>query len=197
MYEKVALTTHIWHRAKCYFTIMSNAWYLISVPNMNKISTCFSEISQQTLKMYEEIAKITQICHRAKFYFTYMSSPWYLIMVPNNMKKIHPIIMEECFEDGWTDWLTGGWTDRLMHWTLSYFPQVSLGRVENNNCLLKPVQLLIKMILDESLSSATSVIWSWKLTHIHVHHVIPCFSISDPPSMMLTHGLIRPKYRLK
>ena len=80
MYEKVPIITQIWLRAKCYFTSMSNAWYLISVPNMNKIATFFSEISQQILKIYEKIAIITQI-----------QQP----MVPN-MKKIHPVIMEEC-----------------------------------------------------------------------------------------------------
>ena len=33
-------------------------------PNMNKINTLFSEISQQTHKFYEEIPIITQIWHR-------------------------------------------------------------------------------------------------------------------------------------
>ena len=58
MYEKVAIITQIWHRAKHYLTSMSNAWYLIPVPNMNKI-TLSSEILQQTLKRYEKIATIT------------------------------------------------------------------------------------------------------------------------------------------
>ena len=72
MYEQVAIITEIWHRARCYFTSMSNRWYmyLITVPNLNKITTFFSDISQQTLKIYEKMAIITQSCHRAKFYFT-------------------------------------------------------------------------------------------------------------------------------
>ena len=37
MYEKKTMT-QIGHRAKCYFTSMNNAWYLIIVPNMNKIT---------------------------------------------------------------------------------------------------------------------------------------------------------------
>ena len=85
---------------------MSNAWYLITVPNMNKITTFFSEISQ-VLKSYEKIAIITQIWHRAKFYFTCINGPWYLIMV-RNMKKIHLAIMGECMRtDRRLDWWTG------------------------------------------------------------------------------------------
>ena len=77
---------------------MSNASYLITVPNMNTITTFFSKISQQTLKVYEIMAKS---------YFTCLSRPWYLIMVPN-MKKIHPATMKECVRMAkWTD----GWTD--------------------------------------------------------------------------------------
>ena len=61
MYEKVAIITQIWHRAKCNFTDISNAWDQITVPNMNKITTLISEISQQTLKISEKILIITQI----------------------------------------------------------------------------------------------------------------------------------------
>ena len=105
--------THIWHRVKCYFTNMRNAWYLITVPNMNNITTFFSDISQQTLniKFYEKIAIITQIWHRAKFYFTSIHGSWYMIMVPN-MKKIHLAIMEECMRTDWEmDGQTDGWMD--------------------------------------------------------------------------------------
>ena len=49
MYEQVATITEMWHRDICYFTRMSNACYLKTVPNMNKITTFFSDISQQTL----------------------------------------------------------------------------------------------------------------------------------------------------
>ena len=60
IYEKVAIhvITQIWHGAKCYFTSMSNAWHLKTVLNTNKITTFFSTISQQTLKIYEKIAII-------------------------------------------------------------------------------------------------------------------------------------------
>ena len=54
MYDKMAINTQIWHKAKYYFVGMSNAWYLITVPNMNKITTFLSNILQQTLKMYEK-----------------------------------------------------------------------------------------------------------------------------------------------
>ena len=60
MYEKVSIITQIWHRPKCYFTSMSNAWYLITVPHTNKITTFVPKISQQTLT-YEKLAIITQI----------------------------------------------------------------------------------------------------------------------------------------
>ena len=50
MYEHAAIITQICHEAKCCFTSMNNAWYLITIPNMNNITTFFSEISQQRLK---------------------------------------------------------------------------------------------------------------------------------------------------
>ena len=68
------------HRAKYYFT-SNNTWYLITVPNMNKISPFFYEISQQIHKMYEKVAIITQIWQKAKCYFTSMSNALYLIAV--------------------------------------------------------------------------------------------------------------------
>ena len=37
MYDKLATTTQIWEIAKCYFTNMSNAAYLITVPGMTKL----------------------------------------------------------------------------------------------------------------------------------------------------------------
>ena len=83
---------------------MSNTWYLITVPNM-KITTFFSAISLQTLKIYEKIAIISQIGHRAKFYFTCIYGPWYLIMIPN-MKTIDLSSMEELAR-------MGGQTDGL------------------------------------------------------------------------------------
>ena len=100
MYEKVAIITQIWHSAKYNFTSISNTWYLITVPNMNKITTFFSKISQQMLKIYEKRPKLLTF-GRAKLYFKCISR--YLIMVPN-IKTIHPAIMEECaMLDRWTD----------------------------------------------------------------------------------------------
>ena len=74
---------------------ISNAWYLKTVSKMNKITTFFSEISQQTFKIYDFFYIITQIWNRAKLYFTCISGPWYLIMVPN-IKKIHSAVIKEC-----------------------------------------------------------------------------------------------------
>ena len=50
MYEKVAIITKIWHRAKYYFTSMSD--------DCTKYKQNY-HISQQTLKIYEKIAIIT------------------------------------------------------------------------------------------------------------------------------------------
>ena len=104
MCEQLATITQIWQSAKCYFTHMSNTSVLKTVPDMNKITASFSEVSQQTLKRYEQIAIISQIWHRAKFYFTCMSNQWYLIMAPN-MKESHH---EGKHEVGWTDGRTDG-----------------------------------------------------------------------------------------
>ena len=118
----IAIITQIWHGAKCHFACNSNTWYLITVPDMNKIITFFSEISQQTLKICEKIAIITQMWHRAKFYFMCISSPCHLIMVPN-IKKIHRHhggICKEGLTDGrrdrQTDWWTGSVSDIPRFW---------------------------------------------------------------------------------
>ena len=50
--KNIAKITHFWHGVKCYFTCISNTQYIILLPNMNKINTFFSEISQQTTQMY-------------------------------------------------------------------------------------------------------------------------------------------------
>ena len=63
--RNIAIITQIWHRAKYYFTCVRNTWYLIIVPNMNKINPFFSVISQQIHKMYVKVAIITHIWHRA------------------------------------------------------------------------------------------------------------------------------------
>ena len=44
-YEKVAIIIQIWHRAKWYLTSMGNTWCLITIPDLIKITTFFSEIS--------------------------------------------------------------------------------------------------------------------------------------------------------
>ena len=43
----------MWHRAKWYFTCVSNTWCLIIVPIINKINLFISELSQQ-IRMYEK-----------------------------------------------------------------------------------------------------------------------------------------------
>ena len=35
--KKIAIITHIWHRAKFYCTCISDPWYLIMVPNLKTI----------------------------------------------------------------------------------------------------------------------------------------------------------------
>ena len=106
MYEKVAIITDIW-QSLMLFTRMNNACYLITVSNINKITTFFYDISQQTLNIYETIAIITEMWHRAKFYFTCISGPLNQIMVPN-IKKIYPVTVQECtIMDRWTE----GWMD--------------------------------------------------------------------------------------
>ena len=40
---KIAIITHIWHRAKFYFTCNHNTWYLIMVPNVRKIHLVITE----------------------------------------------------------------------------------------------------------------------------------------------------------
>ena len=89
--KNIAIITQIWHRAQCYFTYISNTWYLITVPNMNKINPFFSEISQQIHKMYEKLATITQNWQRAKCYFTFMSNTLFLIIVPDMKKTPHSL----------------------------------------------------------------------------------------------------------
>ena len=61
--KNITIIIQIWRRAKCYFTCVSNTWYLISIPNMNKINVFFFELSQQIHKMYEKVAIIKQICY--------------------------------------------------------------------------------------------------------------------------------------
>ena len=46
------------HGAKYYFSCISITWYLITLPDMNKMNPFFSEIAQQIHKMYEKVAII-------------------------------------------------------------------------------------------------------------------------------------------
>ena len=71
---------------------MSNTWYVITEPNVNKINPFFSIIPQQIYKMFEKQAIIIQIWHKAKCYFTGMSNTWYMITVPN-LNKITTVNM--------------------------------------------------------------------------------------------------------
>ena len=83
----------MWHRAKLYFTCVSNTCYRITVPNMNKINQFVYEISQQIHKMVEKVVCITKIWNRVKCSFTSMSNTWYLITAPN-MNKITTFFFE-------------------------------------------------------------------------------------------------------
>ena len=58
---------------------------------MNKMTTFYSERSQQTLQIYEKFAIITQNWHKAKFCFTCFSGPLYLINgIQYEKKSIQP-----------------------------------------------------------------------------------------------------------
>ena len=48
--KNICIITQIWLRATCYFTCISNTWYLLTVPSMNTTNPFFSEISQQIHK---------------------------------------------------------------------------------------------------------------------------------------------------
>ena len=50
IYERIAIITQIWHRAKLYCTCISSAWYLIMVLNMNKINHAIMEECTRTAR---------------------------------------------------------------------------------------------------------------------------------------------------
>ena len=77
--------TKIWHRAKWYFTCVSNTWYINTVPNRNKIYSFFSAISHLH-KMYEKLATITQIWQRAKYYKFYKHEQ---CIIPDNCTRYY------------------------------------------------------------------------------------------------------------
>ena len=83
----IAIVTQICHTQMLYFTSMSNAWYMSAVPNMNKIMTFLSQISQSTLKIYNKNTYFAEIWHRDKFNFTCIRGIWCLIMVPQGIKS--------------------------------------------------------------------------------------------------------------
>ena len=82
-----------WNRAKIYLTCIKHLFWLITIPNVNKINPLFSTILQQTHTILENIAVITQIMHRAKWYFTSTSKTCHMITVPH-MYKIDPFFSE-------------------------------------------------------------------------------------------------------
>ena len=54
IYKIIDLNATFWHRAMVYFMCIKSLLWLITVPNMNKINTFFSEISQQKHKISEK-----------------------------------------------------------------------------------------------------------------------------------------------
>ena len=45
IYENVTIFTQICNKDKCYFTSISNTWYMITIPNMTTNTIFFPEIS--------------------------------------------------------------------------------------------------------------------------------------------------------
>ena len=93
VFKKVMIITQMWHSVKCYFT--GNTWYLIIVPNINKITTFFSQISQQILNLYEKNVHTYSNLTQSQILIYMHQWP----MLPDHciqIKKIHPANMEEC-----------------------------------------------------------------------------------------------------
>ena len=111
---------------------------MITVPNMNKISPCFSEISHQIHKMYEIVTIITQVWHRAKCCFTSMSNAWYLITVPN-MNKITTFNSQQ----------TDRSTDRLNPFLCSPIPLRQRGN--NKQCTVDLLIFVKKMSINKPI----------------------------------------------
>ena len=86
--NKVIIITQIRHRAKCYFTSVTNVWYIAFVPNMNKITTFFCDTLQQALKLYEKMSIINQIWYRVKSYLQCMVADYC-----TNYKQYHHILL--------------------------------------------------------------------------------------------------------
>ena len=68
IYNTMAVITPILHRTKYCVTCISKISYLITVPNLNKITTFFFDISQQTntSNQWKKITMLNQIWKRAK-----------------------------------------------------------------------------------------------------------------------------------
>ena len=101
--KKVAIITQIWHRAKYYFTSMSNEWYLITVTNMTTITKFFSELSQQILQIYGH--NYSNLAW-SQILFMYISRPWCLIIVPTmktNPSSHHGGMCKDRQTDGHVD----------------------------------------------------------------------------------------------
>ena len=119
MYEKVAIIIQIWHKAKSYFTSMSNTWYPITT-NMNKITTFFFTISQNS-KFRKKLAYLLKfgtetnsILHALVARDTWW---WYSIW----RKSIQPSWRNAQGQTSRQQ--TDGQTD----WTLSYISRFCLG----------------------------------------------------------------------
>ena len=69
-YDKIGISTLLWHRAKVYFTCIKPLRWLITVLNMNKIHWFISDIWLQTYKIYEIMDINDTFWQRAKVYFT-------------------------------------------------------------------------------------------------------------------------------
>ena len=101
MYDKVAIITQIWHRAKSYLASMSNTWYLITVSNINRITTFFSETPQQTHTKYEKKRQILFYMNQRRMV------PDYSTQYGENLSSYHGRMCEE----GPTDRQTDRWID--------------------------------------------------------------------------------------
>ena len=125
--DKVPIVAQIWHRTKCCLTSMINAWYLINVPNMHKI-TCDILLWDITTnsKFIFKMAIITQVWHGAKFYFASTAHDTDHGTIYEENPASHD--MEAYYKDGLTD----EWMARLTDQVHSYIPRLRYWRVGNN-----------------------------------------------------------------
>ena len=152
----MSIITQIWHRTKCYFTSISNTLYLITVPHKNKITTFFSEISQQTLNLWKN-------CHiywnLAQSQISFCMHQWPMVhhhgtQYEENPSSHHGVMHEARHLDRLLDGLMGRLTDS----TRSYIPRIHLGGAGNNVSFIsnevkrkEVTKLLINIESDERL----------------------------------------------